>query len=49
MGRHVVARYPSRAAFAEMVANTDYQKVTHIRTEALDEAVLQATHAWPGV
>jgi uncharacterized protein (DUF1330 family) len=44
----LIARYPSRAAFAEMVANPEYQKVTHIRAEALDEAVLQATHAWPG-
>jgi hypothetical protein len=29
-----------------MVADPDYQKVTHLRTEALDEAVLQATIPW---
>lgn len=45
----LVVRYPSRAAFAEMVANPEYQQVTHIRTEALEDAVLQATHAWPGL
>jgi uncharacterized protein (DUF1330 family) len=42
----LVVRYPSRAAFAQMVADPDYQKVTHLRTEALDEAVLQATIPW---
>ncbi len=39
-------RYPSRAAFARMVADPDYQRVTHLRTEALEEAVLQPTSAW---
>jgi uncharacterized protein (DUF1330 family) len=39
-------RYPSRAAFSEMVADPDYQQVTHLRTEALEEAVLQPTSAW---
>jgi uncharacterized protein (DUF1330 family) len=43
----LVVRYPSRSAFAEMVANPDYQAITHLRSEALEEAVLQATHAWP--
>ena len=42
----LVVRYPSRAAFAQMVADPDYQKVTHLRTEALEEAVLQATVPW---
>jgi uncharacterized protein (DUF1330 family) len=42
----LVVRYPSRAAFCQMVADADYQKVTHFRTEALEEAVLQATTPW---
>jgi uncharacterized protein (DUF1330 family) len=42
----LVMKYPSRAAFASMVADPDYQKVTHFRTEALEEAVLQATIPW---
>jgi len=43
----LLVRYPSRAAFSEMVADPEYQKVTDWRTEALTEAVLQATVAWP--
>lgn len=39
-------RYPSRRAFSEMVADPDYQRVTHLRTEALEEAVLQPTSPW---
>ena len=39
----LLVRYPSRRAFCEMVANPDYQKITHLRTEALADAVLQAT------
>ena len=39
----LLVRYPSRRAFTEMVANPDYQAITHLRTEALSEAVLQAT------
>jgi uncharacterized protein (DUF1330 family) len=39
----LLARYPSRSAFSAMVANPDYQRITHLRTEALEEAVLQAT------
>jgi uncharacterized protein (DUF1330 family) len=41
-----LVRYPSRAAFARMVADPDYQQVTHLRSEALVEAVLQPTTAW---
>jgi hypothetical protein len=29
-----------------MVADRDYQTVTHLRTQALTEAVLQATVPW---
>lgn len=42
----LVVRYPSRAAFSRMVRDPDYQKVTHLRTTALVEAVLQATEPW---
>jgi uncharacterized protein (DUF1330 family) len=41
----LLVRYPSRAAFSQMVANPDYQAITHLRTEALDAAVLQPTAA----
>ncbi|MGH1564419.1 DUF1330 domain-containing protein [Mumia sp. DW29H23] len=44
----LLVRYPSREAFSRMVADEDYQQVTHWRTEALEEAVLQATTEWPG-
>ena len=39
----LLVRYPSREAFSRMVADPEYQQVTHLRTEALEEAVLQAT------
>lgn len=42
----LLVEYPSRAAFSGMVADPEYQKVTHLRTEALTEAVLQATVPW---
>lgn len=42
----LVVWYPSREAFTAMVADEEYQKVTHLRTEALEEAVLQATVPW---
>jgi uncharacterized protein (DUF1330 family) len=42
----VVVRYPDRATFSRMVADPDYQKVTHLRTTALRQAVLQATTPW---
>lgn len=42
----LLVKYPSRAAFAAMVADPEYQKITHLRTEALREAVLQATIPW---
>jgi uncharacterized protein (DUF1330 family) len=43
----LVVRYPSRAAFSQMVANPEYQKITGLRTAALSNAVLQATVPWP--
>lgn len=39
----LLVRYPSRSAFCEMVANPEYQQITHLRSQALDAAVLQAT------
>lgn len=42
----LIVRYPSRQAFSAMVADPSYQSVTHLRTEALTEAVLQATVPW---
>jgi uncharacterized protein (DUF1330 family) len=42
----LLVRYPSRLVFSRMVADPEYQKVTHLRTQALSEAVLQATVPW---
>ena len=42
----LLVRYPSRAAFTAMVADPEYQRVTHLRTSALVEAVLQPTTPW---
>jgi len=42
----LVVRYPSRTAFLEMVKDPDYQAITHLRTEGLEAAVLQATRPW---
>jgi uncharacterized protein (DUF1330 family) len=44
----LLVRYPSRAAFSQMVADPQYQQITGLRTAALDEAVLQAGIAWGG-
>ncbi|MEO3785521.1 DUF1330 domain-containing protein [Actinocorallia sp. B10E7] len=42
----LVVQYPSREAFLRMVADPEYHEVTALRTEALSEAVLQATIPW---
>lgn len=42
----LLVRYPSRGAFSQMVADPEYQEITHLRTQALEQAVLQATSAW---
>lgn len=39
----LLVRYPNRQAFSDMVRDPEYGKGTHLRTEALSEAVLQAT------
>jgi len=42
----LLVEYPNRAAFSQMVADPDYQGITHLRTQALSHAVLQATVPW---
>jgi uncharacterized protein (DUF1330 family) len=42
----LLVRYPSRQAFSDMIRDPEYQKGTHLRTESLEEAVLQATMEW---
>ena len=39
----LLVRYPNRKAFSAMVADPEYLAITHLRSEALTEAVLQAT------
>jgi uncharacterized protein (DUF1330 family) len=39
----LLVEYPSRTAFSRMVADPEYQAITHLRTTALRETVLQAT------
>ncbi|GAA5169720.1 DUF1330 domain-containing protein [Pseudonocardia eucalypti] len=39
----VLVRYPSRQAFVDMIRDPDYQAVSHFRSEALVESVLQPT------
>lgn len=45
----LLVRYPSREAFAAMVADRDYREVTKLRTQSHVEAVLQPTTPWPGI
>ncbi len=42
----LLVEYPSRSAFTQMVADPEYQAITHLRTEAVSEAVLQASTPW---
>ena len=42
----LIVRYPSRQAFSDMVRDPAYQAGANLRTEALTEAVLQATVPW---
>lgn len=39
----VLVRYPSRQAFADMIRDPDYRALSHLRSEALVESVLQPT------
>ena len=43
-----LVRYPTRQAFADMVADPDYQKADPVRLSALDEAVLQPIRTMGG-
>ncbi len=43
----LLVRYPSRQAFSDMVRDPAYGAGTSLRTDALEEAVLQATVEWP--
>jgi uncharacterized protein (DUF1330 family) len=42
----LLVRYPSRQTFSAMVSDPNYQEITGLRTEALSDAVLQATVPW---
>ena len=42
----LLVEYPNRTAFSRMVADREYQRITHLRTEALSAAVLQPTLPW---
>ena len=44
----VVVRYPSRAAFLEMVGDEGYQEIAHLRTRALRDSRLIPTEPWDG-
>jgi uncharacterized protein (DUF1330 family) len=44
----LLVRYPSRQAFSSMVADPTYQEITGLRTDSLEEAVLQAAIPWGG-
>lgn len=39
----LLVRYPNREAFSRMVSDPEYQAISHLRGDALSEAVLQAT------
>ena len=43
----LVVRYPSRLAFLQMLQDPGYQAITHLRSEGLKAAVLEATRPWP--
>lgn len=42
----LLVRYPTRQAFSDMVRDPAYQEGSHLRTQALVEAVLQPTTPW---
>ena len=42
----LLVRYPDRQAFSAMVRDPGYQQITHLRTEALANAVLQPLTGW---
>lgn len=42
----LLVRYPDRETFSRMATDPEYQKITHLRSRALSEAVLQPTTPW---
>jgi uncharacterized protein (DUF1330 family) len=44
----VVVRYPSRAAYAQMLQDPAYEKISSLRSAALREAALFPMDDWPG-
>ena len=42
----LLVRYPSRAAFLEMIADPGYREITTLRSAGLQSAVLQTTVPW---
>ncbi len=42
----LLVRYPDRHTFQQMVNDPQYRQITHLRTSALAEAVLQPTRPW---
>ena len=44
----VIVRYPTRAAYAELLRDPDYQSAVALRRAALSEAVLLPMDDWPG-
>ena len=42
----LLVRYPSRAAFLEMIADPGYREITALRSAGLQSAVLQPTIPW---
>jgi uncharacterized protein (DUF1330 family) len=42
----LLVRYPTRRAFGQLVADPEYRQITHLRSRALREAVLQPTVPW---
>ena len=43
-----LVRYPTRRAFADMIAEPDYDSADHLRMSALEEAVLQPVQSMFG-
>ena len=44
----VLVGYPSRQSFVDLIRSPAYQKVAHLRDEALEDAVLQPTSSMLG-
>ncbi len=42
----LLVRYPSRAAFLEMVSDPEYLEIAQLRERGLEDSVLRATSQW---